>query len=139
LIGCASGVTLRAPLSAEAAAAPSLSIEVCLNDACLSGTLPRPPSGPENGAVTFPDPQTIEATASPRVDVVVMDDPGPVELHLHYWARGANLRDGDRFSVVCRNPAGATVFSRHRTVTYDESYPNGRECDVVPCRAARIE
>jgi hypothetical protein len=37
--GCGPAITLHAPLSDAVAALPSLSVDICFNDACLSGTL----------------------------------------------------------------------------------------------------
>jgi hypothetical protein len=49
-----------------------------------------------------------------------------------------DLQNGDRFSVTARDPEGNVVFSASRTLTYVESYPNGKDCSPR-CLSTRIE
>jgi hypothetical protein len=140
LIGCGLGVLLVAPLSDAAADVQSLSIEVCLNDKCVDGQFNDAGSAQGVETASFPDDSgEREKNQSPFVQAFIRRSGEGFELEVEYWPwRQAELRDGDQFSVTARDTAGGTVFSVSQTVTYSESYPNGKECDVVPCRHAAI-
>lgn len=52
------------------------------------------------------------------------------------YTRSAN---GDRYRVTVVAPDGKPLFEAERTVTYEEYYPNGSDCDPDPCRRVDIQ
>jgi hypothetical protein len=131
--GCGPAITLHAPISDAIAALPSLSVDICLNDACLSGTLQKVDAAGRWGG------RFQEPVDGPRAMASMDRSPGSA----HFWAEYTpwsldDLRDGDRFSVTVRDPEGNVVFSASRTITYMERYPNGRGC-TPRCLTATIE
>lgn len=54
----------------------------------------------------------------------------------YVYARAAN---GDRYRVTVVAADGTKLFDAEKTVTYDEYYPNGADCDPEPCRRVAIE
>jgi hypothetical protein len=46
------------------------------------------------------------------------------------------LTDGDKYTLTLTHSSGAKVAETSATLTYRESYPNGKECDQFACRQA---
>jgi hypothetical protein len=60
-----------------------------------------------------------------------------VRIDWHEWDP-RDLRDGDTYRVTLTDSLGTEVAALSEPVDYTESYPNGRECDRIPCRQAQI-
>jgi hypothetical protein len=136
LVGCGSTITLRAPISDAVATLPALLVEVCFNEACVAGTLPTFDAGGRWG-VSFPRP--LDREEAPSVSVSIIRSPGASVFFVDCFPpSSSDLRDGDRFSVTARDPASNVVFSVMETLGYVESYPNGKDCDLLPCCTAAL-
>ena len=128
---CISGVTLQGTVSAPAQASP-LVIQVCRNQTTCAQTdasLVFDPaksfvSGPLTGALAAGVALTQRKDGRYDLSVRLSDDP-------------AGLHDGDAYSVTV-TVGSSVVLSGHATATYDVSYPNGMQCDAVPCRSATL-
>ena len=132
-IGCAPEFQLDVVFDGAAAEVPQMTIEVCRNTECLTGSFAKAgvPQGDLAASITFPDPSTLDATESPHADAMISDSASTgraLGLRLQYrtWVWGA-VADGDVYTVKVRR--GSTVVtSVEKAVTYSVSYPNGVEC-----------
>ena len=50
----------------------------------------------------------------------------------------AVLFDGDRYRLTITDRNGSVVAAVDKTVVYQQSYPNGTDCDPYPCRWADV-
>jgi hypothetical protein len=135
--GCEPAIVVAAPISDADEASRSFLIEVCLNDACSSGTFTRAENAPIGTGTSFPDRVT-----GASVGVFIQGRPGVFVFYVQYSPRShEDLRDGDQFSVMVsdvRDSAANIVVFVSRVLTYEVIYPNGRDCDPLPCREATI-
>lgn len=66
------------------------------------------------------------------------DARSPDELLIHLPLDSAGLADGDRYVVTLNEPT-RPLGRFEQTVRYDEFFPNGPACDVIPCRSAVVK
>jgi hypothetical protein len=140
-MGCGAAFQLqKLSIGGDLTDVPQMTIEVCRNKECLTGSFgqARYPDSNDSATVTFPDPSTIEETKSAHVDAFIVEGaattPG-LQLSVDYYPYNFNgLEDGDVYGVTVRR--GSTVVgSFEKTVTYRVSYPNGVACGPE-CRNA---
>ena len=127
---CAAGLTLRGETRVARHDMEGGTLRVCRNAACAGltiGALPTATSDQSafvvHGAVDAAIVISLSADAAFGVTVSVPADP-------------ADLADGDAYQVELLNPVSGRVLGFAMPVTYTESFPDGAECDVVPCRTA---
>ncbi|HEX2672560.1 MAG TPA: hypothetical protein VHM25_16875 [Polyangiaceae bacterium] len=72
-----------------------------------------------------------------------IDPPLPdstVRLTITWDSPDSPVVAGDVLSATFRDASGSTVFSTKGTIrSFKEYYPNGKDCDDVPCRAGAVE
>ena len=66
------------------------------------------------------------------------DSKSPDELVFEISAEPEALRDGDRYSLKFVK-SSKVLGEVHHTVQYRSWYPNGQDCDTVPCRRATVQ
>jgi hypothetical protein len=142
-IGCSSGATMKADLPMTYDELQRSEITVCRNDECLSNPLAAlvPPSAGTGVGLTLPA-SLATNDGAPHARVSFWAGPGDLlwlEAEWVAWAP-ADLRAGDRYRVTITDAAGRARLALTETAaSYQESYPNGRDCDPVPCRHASFD
>jgi hypothetical protein len=144
LLGCDS---LHARITAHVGVPPpalaASTTTVCWRDVCADLVGARADAGGD-GTVSF-DPRASllmgEATITPEGSAASL-----LQIDLRFFTRGrggdfvyTRQANGDRYRVAVVDAAGQTLFSAERAATYDESFPNGPDCDPEPCRRANLE
>ena len=135
------GIRRKVALALEFEAIQDLGIEVCRNDVCLAGTLvelSEPTRSGEGFGVTL---EPGDGEIHPFVDAVIwLGESQGYRLEVMYWPHShAELQDGDRYALTLTQPDGTALLQLDETVEYEETYPNGVECDVTPCRSVAFE
>jgi hypothetical protein len=134
-IGCESGTTINVPITCAPDVLSSLDVRLCLNDECYEGSfttfsaLPPPDAGAnmslENGA-----------QSSANIMVTLYNE-GASGYRIRFDWLGEDsrkLKNGDVYRATGTTPLGTVAFDVSRAVTYNESYPNGKDCDDVSCK-----
>jgi hypothetical protein len=130
---CTTGIDIHGHMDVATTDVDGATLKVCRNATCagtkLQGIVPtRQDQGAVfnvHGALDMSLSLNLAANGVYTVDVHVDADP-------------ADLAQGDRYVVEIRNPSDGLIFGFDRPVTYDEAFPDGVECDVVPCRTASV-
>ena len=127
---CLAGLTLRGTTRVARHDMEGGTLRVCRNAACAGLTIGALPTATTDqaafvvhGAVDAAIVISLSADAAFGVTVVINADP-------------ADLADGDAYQVELLNPVSGRVLGFAMPVTYAASFPDGAECDVVPCRTA---
>ena len=147
-VACSFGqpaVAMHIPATSWPLNGGSPTISVCRGTKCISGQLGVPDAGPsihEGVSVTFPFPDSTAAQAmgSDYAGVTVTPTTASAaRVDVAYFpVHGAfDLADGDHYTVTLSNDSGAPL-TYEQIVTYTNSYPNGPDCDPVPCRQADV-
>ena len=129
---CDSGAEVTTEATLPDNSADGTAVEICRNDVCdnlvkvcrdplcvpdfssgFTGSLPAAMADGSLGGNSW------------GFRVAVRDDP-------------AVLSDGDRYRLNVADRNGNMIASVDKTVVYQQSYPNGTQCDPFPCRWAEI-
>jgi len=130
LIGCWNRVTLSGSIPSEAR---ELAVRVCQGDACQDVELDVNPTsdGTDPGAcVTLGSQSTgsvcaLSTTSSTR----------RIQAQIDLKPEG-----GTNYSLTVRDRASnETLLDDSGVPTFNETYPNGKECDVTPCRSGTLD
>ncbi|HEY7376053.1 MAG TPA: hypothetical protein VIF57_28085 [Polyangia bacterium] len=130
---CESGATVTADVMLPDGSPDGAGVEICRYDVCDSFTKVCRDEfcGPNWSAPGFMGGLDASMEDYPldgnrwRFPAIVDDDP-------------AVLSDGDRYRLTITDRNGNILASVDETVVYQQSYPNGTECDPYPCRWASI-
>jgi len=146
-VACSQGpaVTMHIPATSWPSNGESPTISVCRGTKCISGPLDVPDAGTsthEGGSIPFPnaDATSAQAIGSDYAYVTVTPTTASsARVDVSYFpVHGAfDLADGDHYTVTLGND-NAAPLTYEQTVTYTNSYPNGPDCDPVPCRKADV-
>jgi hypothetical protein len=117
LIGCHSGYFRKYQLPDEAHALKQLSVEVCRNGHCLTGTLSPPPKVGRGNSAWL---------GGTEAEIAVVTVPSGYEAGVSYYGR--ELRDGDRYDITVRDEQGRQLAATHESVRYVAHQPNGPSC-----------
>jgi hypothetical protein len=127
---CAAGLTLRGTTRVARHDMEGGTLRVCRNATCAGLTIGALPTATTDqsafvvhGALDAAIVISLTADAVFGVTVVITADP-------------ADLADGDAYQVELLNSVSGRVLGFAMPVTYAESFKDGAECDVVPCRTA---
>jgi hypothetical protein len=122
LMGCNDGYSGRFPLHPEAPL-QQLSVEVCRNGRCLTGTVvPQPVVGTGNG---------VRLGEHTEVSLFTLES--GYRLHVSIYVR--DPRDGDTYDVSAADQDGHPLLTSHEKVTYVAWQPNGSRCPPTCMRA----
>jgi hypothetical protein len=115
-----------------------LTVTLCRNGVCVQGPIIEraAPLAPGNSATTRLDSKAIPTRFV--VCTVHATDTG-FRADLRWAEQTSELTNGDRYQVVLRDASHAPLLNAKRRVTYSETYPNGKECDLEPCKTAVVE
>lgn len=133
LIGCVNGAKLSLRVAMTKETLLSSTIELCRNGRCSFATpttMPDSAGSGTGGALVGP----VQATYT-----VWSAESGRFRLEVTALGEGPypyGLTDGDAYELRVTAPGGAVLAETKTTVTYAESYPNGKECDRDACRSA---
>lgn len=116
--------------------------KLCWREVCADLVTTSPEAGPS--------PRIAFAPTSPLVGTATLSGEGPdasrLELELQFFTRARDgdfvytrQADGDLYRVTVVDAAGKTLFDVERAATYEESYPNGPDCDPEPCRRTTLD
>jgi hypothetical protein len=129
---CDSGAAVAADVMLPDGTADGTIVEICRNDVCSAMTkacrdslcVPDYTSGFMGNLAAVMDDSPLGANGW-HFRVIVRDDP-------------AVLADGDRYRLIVTDRKGSIVASIDRVALYEETFPNGSDCDPYPCRWAEI-
>jgi hypothetical protein len=132
-MGCGPAFTLWAPLSGSSLALSSAVAKVCRNDECATDTFSsaEEEADIEGRGIVLP-------FAHADATVFVLTTDGGFAVEVNWWNR-ERVQNGDTYRVEITSADGARVVEWTGSAHYEESYPNGAECDSVPCQSTRIE
>lgn len=106
-------------------------VEVCRGEACAAGIIRR--------GGDFASRRNLEGALTGALETEGLSADA-TEVRLVAGAETRALADGDRYRVlVIERETGIALATFDRTVTYDNSYPNGPTCDPHPCRTATVD
>ena len=128
---CSAGVTVRGSFSTNELADP-LVLTLCRGSSlCASGTISSSDLGRDG----------VELTGGLSGGVLTTFDLSrsgeTIRYELQTDEDSAALQDGDSYTLTI-SQAGTVRASGSSAVTYSKSYPNGPQCDPVPCREATL-
>jgi hypothetical protein len=123
-IGCSTQAAALILLPGEPT--PESRVIACHNNECVEGIVTGG-GGDEPVKVTFTDPPKIEASF--RFDL------SPPRLQVTWILADAGATNGDRFSVMVVDAAGAPTTTFEASATFQVVTPNGSDCPPV-CRQA---
>jgi hypothetical protein len=128
---CTAGLTLRGTTRVARHDLEGATLHVCRNATCGGLTLTSAlPAGPSDQAAFV-----VHGALDAAIVIAVSPD-GVFGVTVAVTADPADLTDGDLYQVELLNPGGGRVLGFSMPVTYAESFPDGADCDVVPCRTA---
>jgi hypothetical protein len=132
-IGCVNGADFDLHVEASADWLRGDVVEVCRNDRCARAEITQFPDVAGTGIGA--------ALAGAFVgQVTVWKEEAGYRLDVHAEPEiGRPLANGDRYTFRLIDKTGARAADVERTATYVESYPNGKDCDVVPCLGVRFD
>jgi hypothetical protein len=124
------------------AALRALTAKVCRNALCFStslASLSDPPEGAGSG-IDFNTTETGVGMTGDSISLFFTASGGRARgLEAHWWpGSAAAMKDGDEYRLTLEAPDGSEVLAIQESVTYTESFPNGRECAETACRHAEI-
>jgi hypothetical protein len=122
LIGCSSGYFRTSELNNDAHALEQLSVKICKNGQCLTGTL-APALGVGMGRAAW--------LGDHKVEVMVVTTPSGYRLHVSYYGGSGELHDGDRYDITASDQRGGELLATHETVHYFAHQPNGPNCPPI--------
>ena len=108
--GCTSGISVK--VVGQPAGAPAL-VRTCLDGECAEVPWPMGSSPCE------------EVKADWRLSVCLQDDGSMTTLA---FAEDGNARDGVKFEFIIEDDAGVALVDKSESVTFSDSYPNGKQC-----------
>lgn len=101
-------------------------MQICRNALCADGLLPRFDEFVEGEWSTA-------AVRGVMVGSLIEFHP-PGELRIKVLSDPIALRAGDRYTVRLYAAANELLWSYETVAKYESSFPNGIECDTVPCK-----
>lgn len=133
LVGCANGAQLSIRVETTREILLGSTIELCRNEQCSRATptsLPDSPGGGTGGPLFGPVSGTFTVWGPSGAWF-------PIDVRVNgSGAYPYGLVDGDRYVLRVIASNGDKLAETSATVTYTESYPNGKECDRYACRQA---
>jgi hypothetical protein len=133
LIGCMNLAKLTVTVATTREQLLATTIELCRNGQCSRATPTEVPDSAGSGA-GGPLVGPLRGTFT-----VWGASAGRFKLDVEAHGEGPypyGLTDGDKYTLTLTHSSGAKVAETSATVTYRESYPNGKECDQYACRQA---
>ena len=130
-------VTIHVPAAPALPMGETLTVTLCLDDACLSGQFSLDNADASvPGSSRFTIPTNYVHADSDHADITIERYSG---ISIQYYPSSSNaLTDGDHYTVTIENGVGETLLTKETTVTYSKSYPNGPDCDQQPCLQADV-
>lgn len=133
LIGCVNGARLSFRVATSREQLLASTIELCRGAQCSRATPTEVPGSAGSGSggqlvgpvsATF----TVWGPESGRFKIEVQTlGEGPYPY---------GLADGETHTLRLLDASGAKLAETSAAITYQESYPNGKECDQYACRSA---
>ena len=130
LIGCWDTVSLRGNIPSEARA---LAVRVCQGDACqeVELNLHVASDGTDPGACVALSSQSTGSVCALSTTSSVRRIQAQIEL---------KPDGGTNYSLtVLDRASNETLLDGSGVPTFTESYPNGKECDLTPCRSGTLD
>ena len=129
LIGCGPTGSWRMPLDVPFEQIQASTLSVCKNGECTEIALAEleEPEAPGSGKGV--------SAAMKGLMITLWNDESSLVLEVQ-WQNPPSLADGDVYDLTLTDASGMAIATISETVDYVESYPNGPECDVTPCRRA---
>jgi hypothetical protein len=128
-VGCVNAATFDLRVEGSAEWLRGAVVEVCRNDRCARAEIPTDSAG--RGAVL---------TGAFRGNVFLSSDADGYRLQVNAEAENErSLANGDRYTFRLIDTSVASIIEVERTATYTETYPNGKDCDPIPCRDVRFD
>ncbi|MFO0605297.1 MAG: hypothetical protein U0324_19110 [Polyangiales bacterium] len=130
-VGCSDSVRLPGVLTLAGSDMTALSLRLCRNDVCATGSVTQLPVSPGTGLAC-----ELSGNPEARCTVWATED-GRYRLDLGFgWQ--TNLRDGDRYELrVLHVPTGTVLAEAVSLATYATSTPNGPGCEPT-CQTATL-
>lgn len=128
-VACRSGAVIQQRLVAEPGSDVA-EVVICRNDHCFTSGMRTHGEGGGSAFLFAP----LQGELRYRLDA------NAVDVTIFVDAPNDVLADGDRYRVTFTDSRSKKQLARiDRTVTYEDTFPNGRECDVDACKVVRIE
>jgi hypothetical protein len=138
LVGCASGAHFNLHVPLEPRQLAGAQVAVCRNGVCASIRLPR--LAHDDGAIlAFEDRFAGPLRATPAGSRLVTQLSAGWSLIRVFEGAPEPHVDGDLYSAEVTSADGALILRIERRVIFSDYYPNGKECDQVPCRGAAMD
>ena len=130
---CKSGVDIRTRIPRAPSSLDYSTFRFCRNDVCSSRLFTNG-TGLEQGLLVGGGLMRGRL----RSDYFESGDRTGLNLRMTSNEDSYLLRNDDRYTLDVIDQAGTTLHHEEHIIDYVESFPNGQECDTVPCRFAAI-